>query len=99
MKQEFLRNNLGQGILWSKDIENMDLKGDKVYIIHQVLSYGNLKQIKHLFKIYKSEEVADIFINHPKRVYTPAVFNFVKNFILNLKEKDLPIDKYAKTSF
>ena len=26
-------------VLWSKDIKNLDTERDKIYIIHQVLSY------------------------------------------------------------
>lgn len=99
MKQFFLKNNFGQGIMWSKDIKNIDFEKDKVYIIHQVLSYGSIKQIKDLFKIYNSKEIIDVFINHPQRIYSPAVFNFVKNFILNLKKENLKAEKYVKTSF
>ncbi|HCC59906.1 MAG: hypothetical protein A2402_00755 [Candidatus Staskawiczbacteria bacterium RIFOXYC1_FULL_37_43] len=99
MRKNFLKANFGQGILWSKDIKNIDLEGDKIYIIHQVLSYGKINQIKYLFKIYKPREIIDVFVNHPKRIYSPAVFNFIKNFILNLKEKDLSANKYVKTSF
>jgi hypothetical protein len=97
--EQAIINKFGQGILWSKDIENIDLQRDKIYIIHQVLSFGQINQIKQLFKIYKSQEIIDVFVNHPKRIYTPAVFNFVKNFILNLKEKNLPKNKYVKTPF
>src|SRR3989339_540614 len=99
MRKNFLKANFGQGILWSKDIKNIDLEGDKIYIIHQVLSYGKINQIKYLFKIYKPREIIDVFVNHPKRIYSPAVFNFIKNFILNFKEKDLSANKYVKTSF
>ncbi|MEK7664669.1 MAG: hypothetical protein AAB361_00845 [Patescibacteria group bacterium] len=99
MNRSFLKNNFGQGILWSKDIRNIDTRRDKVYIIHQVLSYGNIKQIKSLFKIYKSREIIDVFVNHPRKIYSPAVFNFVKNFILNLKKENLTAEKYVKTSF
>lgn len=99
MKKNFLKANFGQGILWSKDIKNIDIERDKVYIIHQVLSYGKIDQIKYLFKIYELKDIMDVFINHPKRIYSPAVFNFIKNFILNLKEKDLPVNKYVKISF
>lgn len=99
MKQAAIKNSFGQGILWSKDIKNIDLQRDKIYIIHQVLSYGQIKQIKKLFKIYNLDEIRDVFENHPKRIYSPAVFNFVKNFILHLKAKKLPKEKYVKISF
>ena len=99
MENTFLEANFGQGILWSKDIKNIDLEGDKIYIIHQVLSYGKIEQIKCLFKIYEPREIIDVFSNHPKRIYSPAVFNFIKNFILDLEKENLPMNKYVKTSF
>lgn len=85
-----------QGILWSKNIKKLDLEKDKVYIIHQVLSYGNLRQIKWLFKLYPSKEIEEVFLKHPKKVYSAPVFYFVKNFILELKEKKLPEKRYVK---
>ena len=99
MEQSLLKTNFGQGILWSKDIKNIDIKKDRVYIIHQVLSYGGMEQIKQLFRIYGPEEIKDVFLSHPKRIYSPAVFNFIKNFVLNLKKENLLINKYVKTSF
>ncbi len=86
-----------QGILWSKDIKNLDLEKDKVYIIHQILSYGNLKQIKWLFTMYKPKEIQEIFLKYPKKIYSPSVFYFIKNFILNLKNKKLAAQNYVKT--
>lgn len=88
-----------QGILWSKNVRNLDLERDKVYIIHQVLSFGNLKQIKWLFKIYGSAEIQEVFLKHPKKVYTPAIFNFVKRIILNLGHKKLLPKNYVKAPF
>lgn len=99
MKQALLKNsNFLQGILWSKNIRNIDLEKDKIYIIHQVLSYGNLNQIKWLFKIYKPEEIRGVFLKHPKRIYSAPVFHFIKNFILDLRKKRLFEEKYVKTS-
>ncbi|MEW6104443.1 MAG: hypothetical protein AB1630_11635 [bacterium] len=85
-----------QGILWSKNIKKLDLEKDRVYIIHQVLSYGSLKQIKWLFRVYKKGEIKDVFLKYPKKVYIPCVFNFVKNFILELSRKKLHDEKYIK---
>jgi len=104
MDREFLSQKIKnsgflQGILWSKNIKNLNLEKDKVYIIHQILSFGNLKQIKWLFKVYKLKEIQEVFLRHPKRIYTAAVFYFVKNFILDLKKKKLSPQNYVKTPF
>lgn len=85
-----------QPILWSTNIKNLDLEKDKNYIIHQVLSYGNLQQIKWLFKTYSREEILKIFIESPTPIYTKPIFYFVKNFILGLKDKKLNEKKYIK---
>ena len=88
-----------QGILWSKNIKNLDLEKDKIYIIHQVLSYGSLEQIKWLFNIYKRKEIQEVFLKYPKRIYTPASFNFIRRIILNFGNKKLLLENYVKTSF
>lgn len=85
-----------QGILWSKKINSLDLKEDKNYIIHQVLAYGDLKQIKWLFKTYSKKEIVDVFVNLPKKTYTPSAFNFVKNYILDLGGRKLDAKNYVK---
>lgn len=87
-----------QGIFWSKDIRKLDLRKDRVYIIHQVLSFGNLSQIRWLFEVYNLREIREVFLKHPKKLYTPPIFYFVKNFILGLKKKKLAKEKYVKTS-
>ncbi len=92
-------SKLPQGLLWSKDIKNIDLNKDKVYIIHQILSYGDLNQIKHLFSIYQRKDIKEVFLHHPQKTYSPAVFNFIKKFILNLDSKDFTESDYVKTSF
>jgi len=87
-----------QGILWSKDIRKLDLKKDKIYIIHQVLGFGNLNQAGWLFKVYSLKEIREVFLKYPKKVYTIPVFYFIKDFILGLKKKNLSKEKYVKTS-
>ena len=88
-----------QPILWSINVKDLNLKRDKIYIIHQILSYGTLDQIRWLFKVYKREEVREVFLKFPKRLYQPAVLYFVKNFILGLKSKKIKEDKYVKALF
>lgn len=96
--QKFIPLEL-QPILWSKNVKDLDLEKDKNYIIHQILSYGNLKQIRWLFKVYKREEIKKVFLEFPKKIYQPAVFYFVKKFVLKLRKKKLKEEKYVKNPF
>ena len=86
-----------QAILWSKKLSKLNLKKDKIYIIHQILAYGSLKDLAWLFKTFQKKEIIEIFSRHPQKIYTPSQLNFAKNIILNLKIS-LDEKKYLKTS-
>jgi len=88
-----------QGILWSVDVKNLDLKEDKNYIIHQILMYGDLKEIVWLFKVYSKEEVKKVFEKAPMKIYNPQGFHFIKNIVLGLKKKPLSPKKYVATLY
>jgi len=83
-----------QGILWSTDINHLDLERDKWYIIHQILSYGTFSDIRWLFNTYSKSDVINVFINRPSKTYPKVVYQFVKNYILNLKNKKLDENDY-----
>ncbi len=87
-----------KAMLWSKDIKDIDPEADKVYIIHQVLSYGDIDEIESLLKFYSPEKVKNIFINLPKAVYTKPVFLFVKNYLLRVS-KELEEKYYVKNLY
>ena len=84
-----------QGVLWSRDISHLDLQGDKNYIIHQILNYGNLEQIAWLKRVYSKEEIKKEFISKPRKLYTSSAFNFTKNYLLGIDRK-LHEDDYVK---
>ncbi|MCD6085778.1 hypothetical protein J7J41_02185 [bacterium] len=86
---EFLRP-----YLWSVKIEDLDLEKDKIYIIHQILAFGNLKALKWLFETYSLKEIKKIFLNHPLKIYREPTFLFVKEILLEIKEKK-DIKKYV----
>ena len=88
-----------QPFLWSKNVEKMDRERDKIYIIHQILSYGDFKELRQLFKIYDRKEVGEVFTKYPKKIYQPSVFYFVKNFVLNLRKKRVNENNYVKAPF
>lgn len=74
-----------QSVLWSSNIDSLDLKQDQDYIIHQVLIYGALVHLRWLFKTYAKKEILETFKTSPYKSYYPARFHFVKDFILGLK--------------
>ena len=86
-----------QATLWSKDLSKLNLKKDKVYIVHQILAFGSLPEISWLFKTLPKKEIIEIFKKHPQKIYTKSQFNFAKNILLSLK---IIVDekKYLKTS-
>jgi hypothetical protein len=87
-----------KGILWSKNINDIDLENDKIYIIHQVLSFGDIEEIRWLFKNYTLDDIKMVFINIPKRIYTRPVFLFVKEYILKINTA-LDEKNYVKSFF
>ncbi len=86
-----------QGILWPANLKQLDINRDKNYIIHQVLMYGSLKQIKWLMTAYGRKAVRKTFLCHPQNIYTPQAFFFTKNIVLNLKNAKISEKKYVKT--
>lgn len=63
--------------------------------IHQILMFGKLTDIKSLQRIVRATTIKELFLRYPRKIYTAAAFNFIKNFILRLHT---PIDeqKYLK---
>lgn len=88
-----------QGILWSCNVKDLDLEKDKVYIIHQVLSYGELKQIRWLFKIYGKKIIREVFLKKPVNVYSSSNLSFIKNILLGLKNVPIKKKQYIQSLF
>ena len=88
-----------QPLLWSKNVAKLDLRRDQNYNIHQVLSYGDLKHLRWLFNVYKISAIRSVFIKSPQKIYQRAIFYFVKNSVLGLKNKNLEEKYYVKSLF
>lgn len=86
-----------QGILWSVDVKDLDLKRSQSYIINQILGLGILDEIKWLFKTYPLSTIKKIFLEQPDKVYSFSRFNFCKNILLKLENINLPLNRYVKT--
>jgi len=86
-----------QGILWSVDVGQLDLKENKSYIINQVLSFGTFEELKWLFRSYSKEDISEVFLEQPSKVYSPSAFNFSKSVLLDLDGVEIPPNKYVRT--
>lgn len=84
-----------QPVLWSVKIGDLDLKKDRVYIIHQILAFGNLKQLKWLLRNYSLKEIREVFLKYPLKSYRPQSFNFIKEIFLKISKKKLDEKKYV----
>ena len=84
-----------QSVLWSTDVQKLDSEKDKTYIIHQVLIYGTLEDIRWLFQTYSKQEIRTVFLTVPYKNYPRVVFHFIKNYILNLKAQTIDEDLYV----
>ena len=88
-----------KGIFWSRDIKKLRQQRDAPYIIHQVLMYGGLEDIKKLIRIYSLEKIRQTFIKHPTPIYTKQAFNFITKFILDINPRRLEKEKYVKSIY
>lgn len=52
--------------------------------IHQVLAFGSLDDIRHLREKVGIKKINELFLQHPKKVYTLSALNFIKNFVLKI---------------
>lgn len=84
-----------RGVLWSADIENLDLEKNASYIVNQILSLGSLDEIRWLFTTYGKPKVGQIFLEKPMKIYTPSALNFSK-IILGVAAEQAPDDRYDK---
>ncbi len=86
-----------RGILWSRDINEIDLKKDKSYIIHQILAYGGWEHLTWLTQNYDKNQIREVFIKHPEKDYSERSFNFVQKVLLNIPNSSINKHDYVKT--
>lgn len=86
-----------QGILWSRNINNLDLHKDKNYIVHQILAYGGWNHLIWLLDNYKLNEIRDVFTQHPSKDYSERSFNFIQKILLKIPNVNIDKRYYVKT--
>lgn len=86
-----------QSILWSRSIKSLDLRRDKSYIIHHVLRYGTIEQIRWLLKTYSRRVIRSVVRTHPTKIYSPASFHLMST-ILGFPPTAIYEKKYLATT-
>ena len=84
-----------QGTLWSAPISSLDIEDNRVYIIHQVLAFGILEDVRWLFQTYSKKSIRKTFLESPVKTYTRAAFNFSK-LLLDVNDTDCQKDLYDR---
>ena len=73
--------------------KELDLKKDKNLIIHQVLAYGSMDNVRELLKIYGIKIVKEEFKKPRAGLYYPSILEFFR-FLFKIKHLDK--SKYLK---
>ena len=94
-KQQHPPKNL-QGVLWSCDVNKLDIDENKTYIIHQLLSYGNISQWRWLFDTYSADKIQNVFLTKPYKDYRAPRFNFIANYLLEVGNHKLNPALYVR---
>ncbi len=70
---------------------------DNPETIHQIMSFGEIDDIKKMEQLIGIKKIKELYLKYPKKVYSRSVFLFINNYILKTKE---PIDeqKYLKNT-
>jgi hypothetical protein len=71
-----------QALFWSSDVKSLNLQKDKDVIVHRILSYGSLNDLRWLLRHYSKKTVKSVFLSKPKKYYTLSAFNFVNKHLL-----------------
>lgn len=74
-----------QPVLWSVDVNRLDMEKDKYYIIHQIFAYGGMKDIFWVLQNYSKREIVEVFKQGFKDYRRPR-FYFIKDALLRLED-------------
>ncbi|PIZ65416.1 hypothetical protein CO051_01550 [Candidatus Roizmanbacteria bacterium CG_4_9_14_0_2_um_filter_39_13] len=85
-----------QGILWSCDVNKLDIEQNKTYIIHQLLAYGNISQWRWLFDTYPADRIQNVFLTKPYKDYRAPRFNLIANYLLDVGNYNPNPARYVK---
>jgi len=92
------QNNIAKfkHLFWFLNADKLNLRKDRHFIIHQVLSQGNMDDVRQLFKIYGKQTIRREFKKPKIGLYYPNILNFAQHL---LGVKRLAKRKYLKNIY
>lgn len=84
MKKEVAKN-FTRGLFWDVRQGDLDFDEDKHYIVHRVLSYGDMDDMRSLVKAYGRDQVRKEFLKPDPGTYQPEILKLCQ-FILGVKK-------------
>ena len=88
-----------QSLFWSAPHVPHTVENDASEIIHKVLAYGGIEDIRWLKKTYSQDTLQRVFRDQPQAVYTPSAFHFAADVVLHLEESSLDRNRYVKSVY
>ena len=88
-----------QALLWSSNVDKLNIEKDAALIINKVLAYGDLEDIRWLISNYGKDKVKETFLEKPINIYTKYTLNFLRKFLLNPEEFPIDDSKYVKSLY
>jgi hypothetical protein len=88
-----------QALFWSAPHVPHTVENDAPEIIHKVLAYGDLEDIRWLKRTYDPDTLRRIFVDQPLAVYTPSALHFAATVVLHVEESVLDRNRYVKSVY
>lgn len=85
-----------QSLFWDVNVKKLDLKRDGHFIVHRILSYGTMDDLRELIKVYGKKNVRKEFSEPQPGLYYPNILELCKH-ILGIKKIDKK--KYLKNIY
>ena len=80
MKKKVVEN-FNRGLFWDVKQDALSFKKSKRYIVHRVLSYGGMDDVRTLIKVYGRTGVKQEFLKPDPGVYEPSILRLCQHLL------------------
>ena len=86
-------------MFWSAPNVPHTIEEDAPEIIHKLLAYGTIEDIRWLKKTYGIHTLRRVLRDHPLALYTPSGFHFAAYIVLHLEGGSLDSNCFVKSVY